>query len=169
MKKLLFLRHGEADHPAPATWGDDSHRPLTADGVRRMAEEARGMRNLGLSIGAIVTSPYVRARQTADQVAREYRLIDRIIDSEMLEPGGSFRDLVKSLRGIDEDFVMVVGHAPDLGLWTGELVGAGEVPLGKGWLAVVKVREEFREGTGRLWGLFPADVLGAAGRVTAKS
>jgi len=164
VKKLLFLRHGDADHTGPPSWSHDSRRPLTVEGIARMALEARGMERLGLRIEAVVTSPYLRARQTADEVIRLYRLADRVVVAEPLEPGGTFRDLVKSLRGVDAEHVLVVGHAPDLGVWVGALTGTGEVPLGKGWLAVVKLKDGLREGTGRLWGVFPADVLVNAGR-----
>ncbi len=164
MKKILFLRHGEADHPGPATWNHDSARPLSETGKERMALEALGMKKLGLPIDAIVTSPYVRTRQTAEIVSREYRLADRMTESEYFEPGGSYRDFTAGLRGISGDHVMVVGHAPDLGVWAGALTGADNVSLGKGWLVVARLHADLREGTARLWGVFPADVLVSAGR-----
>ena len=123
------------------------------------------MKALGIEIGAIVASPYVRAAQTALHVASAYGLEERVVESELLEPGGSFHDMVKALRGIKGDAVLVVGHGPDLGLWAGHLVGCEEIPLGKGWLAWVRLREgEMRKGSARLMGLFPAEILAAAGR-----
>ena len=165
MTHLYFLRHGDADHPGKPTWKTDAERPLNPEGRRRMTAEARGMKALGITIDAIVTSPYVRAAQTARCVASAYGLEERIVPSELLEPGGSFRDLEKALRGTRGDAVLVVGHAPDLGLWAGHLVGADEIPLGKGWLAWVRLRAgEMRKGSARLMGLLPAEILAAAGR-----
>lgn len=165
MTHLYFLRHGEADHPGKPSWKTDAERPLNAEGRRRLAAEARGMKNLGIEIAAIITSPYIRAAQTAQQVAAVYGLEKKVVESELLEPGGSFRDLERALKGIRGDEVLVVGHAPDLGLWVGHLAGAEEVPLGKGWLAWLRLHNgETRKGSARLMGLFPAEILAAAGR-----
>jgi phosphohistidine phosphatase len=161
--RLLFLRHGDADHPGPPAWDHDSKRPLTGDGKRKMSVEARGMRALGLSIDVIVTSPYLRARQTADQVAHEFRLADRMVESELVEPGSDFKSFQRALKGIEGDSIMIVGHAPDLGLWVGELTGLGDVPMGKGTLAWVKLKPDLRRGTARLLALLPAELLVAAG------
>ena len=170
MKWLSFLRHGEADHPGPATWSHDSRRPLTEEGRSKIGLEAEAMKLLGISIDEIVTSPYVRARQTADEVARVYRLADRMTEAELLEPGGSFKDLRKALRGTSGESVLVVGHAPDLGVWVGELTGTNEIRLGKGAFVLVRLDEDgIRENGGRLRALLPADLLIRLGRLGSAS
>lgn len=165
MKQLFLLRHGDADPDGPVTWSHDSRRPLNDKGREKLALEALGMKLLKLPIEAIVTSPYLRARQTADAVAEAYRLFDRVTESDLLEPGASFGDLRRAMKGIDGQRVMVVGHQPELGVWLGTLLGAGEIPLGKGMLAWVGLEDgEIREGRGSLKALLPADMLIAAGR-----
>jgi phosphohistidine phosphatase len=165
MNRIHFLRHGEADHAGPATWTHDSQRPLTAEGRARMTAEARGMKGLGIAIDVIVSSPYLRCRQTAEEVALVYRLADRMVESELLEPGGSFKDFRKTLVGIEGDSILVVGHSPDLGSWVGQLTGTGDVHLGKGTLAWVEIDGRLREETGTLKALLPADLLVSAGRL----
>jgi phosphohistidine phosphatase len=168
MKQLFLLRHGDADPDGPVTWSHDSRRPLNDKGKEKMALEALGMKRLKLPIEAIVSSPYLRARQTAEAVARVYRLDDRFTESDRLEPGASFDDLRKALKGIDGERVMVVGHQPELGHWLGELIGAGAIPMGKGMLAWLSLDQgEVREGRGSLKALLPADLLIAAGRTAA--
>jgi phosphohistidine phosphatase len=130
-----------------------------------MAAQARGMKALGIAVDEIITSPYVRARQTADPVAAVYRLADRMTVSEFLEPGGSFKDFAKALKSARGDQVLVVGHAPDLGAWIGELIGVEEIPLRKGDLAIVEMEGGApKKGSGRLCALLPAEISAAAGQ-----
>ena len=165
LKRLYLLRHGEADHP-DREWNDDSKRPLTAEGRQKMEAEARGMKALRIAIDEIITSPYVRARQTADVVAEAYRLIDRMTESEHLEPGASLSDLRKSLAGVKGESVLVVGHSPDLGHLVGRISGVWEIHLGKGTLAWISLDDgSAKENSGRLKALLPADLLSAAGRL----
>ena len=68
--KLSLLRHGIAVEPGTPGYEDDSARPLTAKGERRMRRIAEGMATLGLSYDLLLSSPYLRARQTAEFVAQ---------------------------------------------------------------------------------------------------
>lgn len=129
-----------------------------------MVLQARAMKRMDLVIEAIVTSPYRRACQTAEAVASAYHLEDRMTESDLLEPGSAFKDLVRTLRTVRAERVLVVGHAPDLGAWTGELIGGESIPLGKGWLAWIRLESEMETGGGRLKALLPADLMQTIGR-----
>ena len=95
--KLYFLRHGEAGDPAQ--WeGNDAERPLTDDGRRRMALEARTMRRLELGVDRVITSPLLRARQTAEIVAVELKRKDRLVTDPRLGPDFGPERLVEILR-----------------------------------------------------------------------
>ncbi|TPW04190.1 MAG: phosphohistidine phosphatase, partial [bacterium] len=89
IRHLYLLRHGDADHDGAPTWRTDSERPLTRDGRARMAIQAQAMKKLDIAIEVIVTSPYRRARETAEAVAGAYRLEDRMVESDLLEPGAA--------------------------------------------------------------------------------
>jgi len=166
-RHLYLLRHGEADHEGTPTWTHDSRRPLTRQGKEKMALQAAAMQRTGLEIEAIVTSPYLRARQTAEIVAAAYRMEDRLVESDLLEPGASFKDFQKTLRTVPATRVLVVGHAPDLGEWVGDLLGGEPVGLGKGWLAWIRLEGEIENGGGRLKALFPAEWMQSVGRLLA--
>ena len=73
--ELYFLRHGIAADAGPAGTGD-AGRPLTKEGVTKMEAEARGLRRLKVKSDTLLYSPLVRARQTAEIVAREHIVID---------------------------------------------------------------------------------------------
>ncbi|HJW76490.1 MAG TPA: histidine phosphatase family protein, partial [Thermoleophilia bacterium] len=84
--RLLFVRHGVAE--PRETWpGDDGARPLTAAGRRAMVRAVAAFARLGLRPDMIVTSPLVRARETAAVVAAGLGIDDRLRVDERLAPG----------------------------------------------------------------------------------
>src|SRR5436309_4247704 len=66
--ELYLVRHGVAEQRGEA-WPDDSKRPLTEQGISRLRKSARGLARIGVGFDVILTSPLVRARQTAEVVA----------------------------------------------------------------------------------------------------
>ena len=66
MMNLYVLRHGLARERNGREYANDDERPLTAKGMRRMRRQLKGMNSIGLSMDVIVTSPLVRAVQTAE-------------------------------------------------------------------------------------------------------
>ena len=113
---LYVLRHGVAEDRGSAGYANDGERPLTAKGARRMARQVRGLRSLEVSIDVVVTSPLVRAVQTAEVVHEGLAVTGRLVTSNALAPGGSPSQLVSHLATgySSADDVMVVGHEPYL-------------------------------------------------------
>jgi phosphohistidine phosphatase len=155
--KIYFLRHGIAAEPGD--WkGQDYDRPLTDDGRKRMAREAKAIRKLELGLDAIVTSPLARARATAEIVASALK-IKTVKEDERL--GGDFD--ISSLAEILQDHadakaVMLVGHEPSMSATIGRLVGEARVDLKKGGLACVELPDASTM-TGELLSLIPPKVL----------
>jgi phosphohistidine phosphatase len=155
--ELLFLRHGVAE--ARETWtGDDRSRPLTPQGRKAMTRAAKRFAELGLAPDLIVTSPLVRARQTAEIVAAGLGLSDRLVEDDRLAPGFDAARLagVIEARGVT-GAVMLVGHEPDFSETIAELIGGGRVVCKKGGLARVDVDPSLRNGE-RVWLLPPRDL-----------
>ena len=71
---LYLLRHGIAVEPGVTGYEPDSERPLTARGEDRLREAAKAMDALELSFDLILSSPFLRARQTAEIIARNLKL-----------------------------------------------------------------------------------------------
>ncbi len=134
---LYFLRHGLAGDRADWTENDDE-RPLTKPGKKRMADEAKTMADLGLKLDAILTSPLVRARQTADIVAKHLDMQDAVVEDKRLGPGFDPGKLSEIVREHDSaNALMLVGHEPDFSATIGELVGRANVVMKKGGLAYI--------------------------------
>lgn len=113
--RLLIVRHAEA---APGT--PDELRPLTPDGREQARRLGDQLRSEGVAPDAIVTSPLLRARETAAALGLGKPRID-----ERLAPGASaadIRDAAKEHGGT----VIVVGHQPDCGRAVAELSGTAE-------------------------------------------
>jgi phosphohistidine phosphatase len=113
---LYLLRHGLAIEPGTHGCHRDADRPLTAEGEKKLDKIAEAMKRLEISFDLIVSSPYLRARQTAEIVADAFKARQRIAFSESLVPGGSARQLMEHLRHLEPNphAVLVVGHEPDL-------------------------------------------------------
>lgn len=152
--ELYFLRHGLAADANPD--GHDAARPLTKEGVAKIKAAARAMRKLGVQPDALITSPLVRAHETARLVARELNVECQL--SEALAPGCELAQLAELLaehRAAEQ--VLLVGHEPDFSQMIGELTG-GRVQMKKGALARVDL-PAIEPGAGALAWLLPPRVL----------
>jgi phosphohistidine phosphatase len=158
--QLYLLRHGLAADAGPEGTGD-AGRPLTKDGAAKMQQAAQGLRRLDLGVEALITSPLVRAHQTAEIVAHELKLDLSL--SDLLRPGCGLGQLLALLgeQGSARR-VMIVGHEPDFGNIIGALIGGEPVPLKKGGLARVDM-EAPSAGRGTLVWLLAPRVLQALG------
>lgn len=155
-----FLRHGIAADAAQWS-GKDFDRPLTPQGRERMEREARAIAQLSLELEVIVTSPLVRAKQTATIVAERLKMTDRLVEDERLADGFD----ADALRGILHDHagaesVLLVGHEPAMSATIGQLIGRASIDLKKGALARVELRDPTAS-SGQLVWLIPPKILAA--------
>jgi phosphohistidine phosphatase len=154
--EIWLLRHAMAEDRAAS--GRDADRTLTSDGKARAEAVAKGLAKLDPGIAAVITSPYKRARQTAEPAARELNLASRIRESEALEPSADPERILEELDAEELPSVLLVGHQPHLGALLGRLVGGSglEIPLKKA--AVARIELSGRR-SGELRALLPARVL----------
>jgi phosphohistidine phosphatase len=114
--KLYVMRHGSAEDRADS--GMDSDRALTSSGRERVRSVAKLLLELDEAPLHIVTSPLVRAVQTAEVVAVVTKLSDRDgtveVRRELAAGNGGGAALVASLASTSGRRVMLVGHEPDL-------------------------------------------------------
>jgi phosphohistidine phosphatase len=127
MRHLYVIRHGEAA-PLGGDVRSDRDRPLTARGAEdlRLAGElcARSDREIRL----VLSSPVLRARQSAEEFARAIPGGPEVRETVNLSPGFRPKGLLQELRGLEGDgSVVIVGHQPDLSILIAFLID-GEAP-----------------------------------------
>jgi phosphohistidine phosphatase len=120
--ELYLVRHGiAAEHVEGQS---DDLRPLTADGVARLGAAAAGLLALKVRWDLIMSSPLLRARQTADVLARCMKTEAPVIVCAALAPSGSFADVVASLANEKaHSAIALVGHEPGMGALAARLLG----------------------------------------------
>ena len=143
---LYLLRHGIAAEPDLAGYAPDSERPLTAKGAARLRETARAMQKLKLSFDLVLSSPFLRAKQTAEIIVRNLKLKKKLSITDDLTPVGNPRLVIQELNLLrpEPENVLLVGHEPYLGKLIA-LLAAGntslEIDFKKGGLC--KLEAEF--------------------------
>jgi phosphohistidine phosphatase len=155
--QLYLLRHADAGDPA-AWRGNDADRPLSKKGRRQAAWVGRWLRGQRKLPGVVVTSPKVRAVQTA-ALATEGSGVTPIVD-ERLAVGFGLEDVAGVLRDHAPDArrVMLVGHDPDFSELASELAG-GKLELKKGAVARIDLAGGVHAGGGTLRWLVPPEAL----------
>jgi phosphohistidine phosphatase len=122
--EIYLIRHGLAEERG-AAWPDDTKRPLTEEGMSRMRKSVRGLASLGVSIDVVLTSPLVRARQTAELVASGLSPRPSLVSIESLSPGGTFASVVADLeKHARRPRIALVGHEPNIGELAARLIGS---------------------------------------------
>ncbi len=111
---LYLLRHAKAEEPG-SRYSDDSKRPLTEDGEKEMFRVAKGMREMELNFELILSSPFVRAKRTAEIVAEVFKS-NKLRFSKNLASGADARNLIDELNEDYASFknILLVGHEPYL-------------------------------------------------------
>ena len=109
--KLYVVRHGPAEDTASS--GKDFDRALTPSGRDRVRDVAKALGRAGEEPRVILSSPLVRALQTAEVIAAELG-VAQVETTRDLAPGGDAVALLRSLVVQKRKRAMVVGHQPDL-------------------------------------------------------
>lgn len=160
MKRLYFIRHGQADRSA-YKGKDDRRRPLTDEGRRKIRLTAETLRRMGWKPDLILTSPLTRARQTAEILAGELGIEDCLKETESLACGFGPDDVDRLLsRHSAASEVALVGHEPDFSWTISSITGGSEITCKKGSVARVDLFHEEPAGGQLVW-LLPPKVLAA--------
>lgn len=165
--ELYLLRHGIAES---RTHGRDSDRALTREGIDKMRRSVKGMHAIGLTFDRILTSPLVRARQTAELVTEQIETLKKLEVVPDLAAGADPSRLLSALKHQYAEFkkLLLVGHEPDLSLFASRLLlQDGHIPFHfkKGSLCKLEVPIlEFASGATLEWLLTPNQLAHLSGR-----
>lgn len=125
---LYLIRHAIAEPRDLERWPDDSRRPLTRAGVERFRVAARGLRRLGVEPDAVLSSPFVRAWDTAGLLNAEagWPAAEECLE---LEPTTPRTECLDALRDRQESALALVAHQPLLSELAALLLAGDESPM----------------------------------------
>ena len=161
---LYAIRHADAVPLGEQGIQHDEQRPLTPKGEAQAEALARAFDRLGVRLDTLLTSPLVRARQTAEHLAT-----DSVGAKECpsLAPGRKKRQVLERIRETKGEAVGIVGHNPDLSELVGWFVGDKNVgiELDKSGVACVAFDGKASKGGGVLvWMVSPEWIAAAGGK-----
>lgn len=159
---LLMVRHAIALERNPARWHDDALRPLSARGIRRYRRAAAGLRHLVKPPTQVLSSPMLRARQTAAILSEDAEW-PRAQIVATLAPGHRPEQTIAQLSARHGARLAIVGHEPDLGqllaYCIGDKIARPHIEFKKGAVACIAFAGSIRAGRGALQWLLPTRVL----------
>ena len=157
MIELHLLRHADAGDPL-AWRGPDGARPLSDKGERQADRLGAFLAGVGFAPDAIITSPKVRAAQTAERVAAHLG-VPVVVDARLAI--GVDLDAVEAVLASAGDPVrpVLVGHDPDFSELVEALTGSTAVTMKKGAIARIDVDRPLAAGRGTLAWLVPPGLL----------
>ncbi|HUQ87863.1 MAG TPA: phosphohistidine phosphatase SixA [Vicinamibacterales bacterium] len=164
--ELYLVRHAIAAERGPK-YPDDRLRPLTPAGTKKFAQAVPGLVELDVAIDFVLTSPLVRARETATLLASALKPKPAIAEIEALAPGGRHQAVIEAIKTHSKRHrrLALVGHEPDLGELAARLIGArGNIEFKKGAVCLIEVDGATPGGPGTLrWMLPPRAMKALAG------
>ncbi len=147
--KLYLVRHATASDIAPS----DAERELTREGKEEAHIVGSALAELGVKPSRVLSSPLMRARQTAEIAAQALKVHGEVELADELTNGTPTQTLLRALKPCSsEDEILLVGHMPSLSEHLALLIGAKNgqgLSFGKGGVACVELNE-LRPGRGQL-------------------
>ncbi len=153
---LIMMRHGIAEDIEAEHIKSDAERKLTRKGQKRVQQVAKMISRLGFEPTHILSSPRVRALETAQVVASTLSLDVRIKETATLDFSGSWAEFVQEvleLKGLNSDsIVLATGHEPCCSEFVEEatIPNYTSMPMKKGAAAIIQWPEEIEKDEGRL-------------------
>jgi phosphohistidine phosphatase len=128
--RLVIIRHADAALLGEPGITTDEARPLTELGIRQCQPLARSLERLGLRPERLLSSPLVRARQTAEQLLSVWGQSGLAIEECLaLAPGGKKRAIVQAINSKSSECLALVGHNPDVSELIGWFLGDKNVAI----------------------------------------
>jgi len=155
---IYILRHAIAAPRGVKPFPNDD-RPLTEEGIEKMLKGSKGINRVIDNLDIILTSPLLRAAETAKIVAKTLHAESKLQTCSELAPGSSLKNLLIYLEKFRKlNSIMLVGHGPDISYFASSLLGTKSsiIEFKKGSLCCIEVMTipSRREGK-LLWHLTP--------------
>ena len=149
---LYVIRHADAQ-PLGGNITEDADRPLTEMGTAQSKALAHCLGRLGVHLDLILTSPLLRAKQMGEEMLRHWgkpkpplEVVEELVDA------GKRKKLARLLREVGKESVALIGHQPELSVFTAWLLGSrkAQLDLAKIGAALVRCEEAPGQGAGSL-------------------
>ncbi len=156
MQNIFILRHGHAEELDQVQQKNDFDRKLTEEGIDKVTKLASFLNKMEENIELILTSPLVRAKETATIMSKILVPKPDMKVVEFLTSGVSVKEIAKGLMTFNSlNNVLLVGHAPDLEIFLGKLINAERIKLKKSALAKVALNEGVELAGDLIWLVVP--------------
>jgi phosphohistidine phosphatase len=157
---LYLIRHADALALGERGITDDTVRPLSERGENEARQVAKILQKKGMALEKLVSSPLVRARQTAELIVKNWEgQQPEIHVCDELAPAAKPRKLAKFLRKLGGEHLALVGHLPHIAHWACWLIGArkAQIEIAKAGIALITCGDGPRKDMGVLqWLVTPA-------------
>jgi phosphohistidine phosphatase len=162
--EIFLVRHAIAHERNRKRWPDDAKRPLTPDGKQKFRKAARGLVKQLPKSAALLTSPYVRAAETAQILAEAWRGAEPV-ECAQLAADRPVTETFELLRSRKEKAVVLVGHEPCLsGFLSAALAGRDaqiKLEFKKGSAACIEFAARIEPGRATFHWMLPPRLLRA--------
>lgn len=157
MQEIFILRHTQAEDLKDNQ--TDFDRNLTEEGKLKAKKIGLFFNSLEDSIDIVLSSPYVRTKETTNIFVSSLVKKPELKFVDFLSSGSSTKEIAKGLLPYSSfSKVLLVGHAPDLEIFLGKLIGAERITLKKGSFAKV-ILENSVELSGNLVWLITSKII----------
>lgn len=156
---LFLIRHGDAEK---SVFGQkDSERKLTEKGKDSTKIAAQNWKRIIPKFDYILSSPYIRAIQTAEIIASNFNYTDKLITDNKLSCGSRFENVVELVNSLEGTNIAYVGHQPDLSNHLSDFISSGtsKLDFGKSMIAKISFRNKAIKGGGTLIYLLPVELF----------
>lgn len=158
---LYLIRHGIAEDKKPGQ--RDYDRELTEEGRKKMAAASKAWKEIIPSFDTLISSPLIRALQTAEIVRKAYGIKEDVIQDNRLMPGSRTEDIIAILNEMQGENLAIFGHEPDFSMHVSRLISnsGAEIDFKKGAIAKITFPGRARLSAGTLEFLIPVKAFGA--------
>lgn len=150
--ELYLIRHAHAVRVGEEGAADDAERPLSDKGQEQSRTLGSLLQQRNILFDRLLTSPLLRARQTAEALAQTFEKPPQIEECRALAPAVRSKKVERFLFALDGERVGLIGHMPDLGQWAGWLIGSkkAQVEIPKAGIVYIKCPKGAGKGLGTL-------------------
>ena len=152
---IYLIRHGDAEKASMQK--KDADRKLTQDGEQKIKSAAEGWKLLIPNFSHIISSPLIRAAQTAEIIAKVFDYKEKIITDKRLSPGTKTEALIDLANEIVGQDMAFIGHEPDFSDSLSDLISNSgvKVDFKKGMIAKISFGGKAKLSRGLLEFLIP--------------